>query len=262
MGKLKEISSQTLYKHELSPILKYRWYDYNARSGDEPELLKLKNFLNIEADLCGKFLLPEIIKKRVGPSRYPVHTVREETKNVLKKSCVICNGEHWITECKRFTEATVDVRWEIIRQNKLCFKCLLFVVVNNISHPGIRTTRKMVAKRYFWPDMNKDITKWARTCIQCQKSKVHRHTVSDLGKFPDSERFEHIHVDIVGPLPTSQEGYKYCIIIIDRFTRWPEAIPAVDITAETVARAIYEGWICRFGCPKTLTSDQGKQFES
>lgn len=141
------------------------------------------------------------------------------------------------------------------------FRMPIFDSYHNLSHPGKNTTRKMISKNFIWTNMNKDINKWCESCLDCQRSKVHRHTVSPLGKFMPAARFSHVHIDIVGPLPTSQNK-RYLITMIDRCTSWPEAFPVADITAETVARIFYEGWIVRFGCPEHITSDQGRQFES
>ena len=66
---------------------------------------------------------------------------------------------------------------------------------------------------------------------------------------------------IIGPLPVGN-AYKYCLRIIDRFSRWPEAVPLTIIKALTVCRAFVDNWISRYRSPETLTTDQGSQFES
>lgn len=134
--------------------------------------------------------------------------------------------------------------------------------IHGLAHPGIRSTRRLVADRFVWKNMNKDIKRFVQSCLSCQRSKVHRHTKAPVEKLPlPDSRFRHVHMDLVGPLPPSN-GYRYLLTIVDRYSRWPEAIPLHDMTAETVARAFVETWIARFGIPETVTTDQGRQFES
>lgn len=141
------------------------------------------------------------------------------------------------------------------------FRKQAFNLIHDISHPGIKATKDLMRQRFFWPNMLADIGEWTKTCLACQKSKITRHNHSPFGKFEDTNRFEHVHIDVVGPLSVSQ-GYRYILTMIDRTTNWPEAVPIVDTTAETTAKTFYHAWITRFGCPSTITTDRGSNFES
>ena len=92
------------------------------------------------------------------------------------------------------------------------FRRLVFNALHRLSHPGIKPTHKLISSRFVWPKMYSDIKGWTRLCLSCQRFKVIRHTLSSI-PIPDS-RFDHIHVDIVGPLPPSR-GQTYLLTCID-----------------------------------------------
>lgn len=130
------------------------------------------------------------------------------------------------------------------------------------AHPSARVMDRMIRKHFVWPSMHKEIAEFCRHCLDCQKSKVARHTTLQPAHFVSPEsRFRHIHIDIVGRLPDDQ-GFVYCLTIMDRFSRWPEAVPLRNMEAETVCQAFVDHWISRYGVPETVTTDQGRQFES
>ena len=74
--------------------------------------------------------------------------------------------------------------------------------------------------------------------------------------------FELIAWDIIGPLPESQAGNKYIIVVVDYLTKWCEAAPLKDMTAKTIARYLLEEVIVRHGCPQSILLDQGRNFVS
>ncbi|KAK7595485.1 hypothetical protein V9T40_013310 [Parthenolecanium corni] len=141
------------------------------------------------------------------------------------------------------------------------FRIMAMKSVHDLSHPGPKNTVKLMTSRFVWPKIKSEVFNWAKACHGCQLSKIGKRTKTPIGNFKPTQRFKHVHVDIVGPLPMSH-GKKYLMTMIDRATRWPEAVPMDDISAESVTRILYHTWVARFGVPENITTDQGRQFES
>lgn len=161
------------------------------------------------------------------------------------------------------TELYCELSGESIRPYiPLPLRKRIYDMFHEPAHPSAKVTDQIIRQRYIWPNLHRDVATWSKECDSCQKSKTSRHVKLMPAKFtaPDG-RFDHVHLDIIGPLPPCS-GYRYCLTIIDRFSRWPEAIPLREITAKTVSQAFYDNWIARFGAPRILTTDQGAQFES
>lgn len=116
------------------------------------------------------------------------------------------------------------------------FRRAVFDALHSLSHLGTRALQRLVSARYVWPRMKFYIAYFTRTFQHCQRAKIDRHTVTPIGTFqlPDA-RFTNVHLDIVGPLPPSQD-YRYILTCVDHFTHWTEAMTMKDMTAETVAQ--------------------------
>ena len=159
---------------------------------------------------------------------------KDELQSIIKDASCSLNlrkiqlgPDHTSVYCDLTDEALLPYMPASLRER-------VFRLFHEPAHPGSRITDRVIRKRYVW-------------------------SPSEIIA-PDS-RFKHIHMDLIGLLPESN-GFKYCLTIIDRFSRWPEAIPLANIEALTIRRAFVDHWISHLGAPETLTTDQCSQFES
>jgi cleavage and polyadenylation specificity factor subunit 1 len=139
----------------------------------------------------------------------------------------------------------------------------VFSAFHDLAHLGARATRRTLAARVVWVGMARQINEWCRDCQLCARGKVTRQPAATLEAIRvPAQRFSHVHLDLVGPLPTSREGYRYLLTMVDRTSRWLEAVPLRNMEASTCADAFVAAWVARFGVPARLTTDRGRQFAS
>lgn len=74
---------------------------------------------------------------------------------------------------------------------------------------------------------------------------------------------QRIHIDIVGPLPRTRRGNRYILTVQCSFTKWAETYAIPNQRTTTCVRVLVKKtWICRYGVPDSIHSDQGRNFES
>jgi hypothetical protein len=130
-----------------------------------------------------------------------------------------------------------------------------------IGHHGVdRTVQLLTERDCKMEGLRNKVNHFVRNCPLCQRMSelkvpilAHRFVSSTF------EPMQRLAIDAIGPLPPSDEGYKYILVIIDCFTRWIELFPMKDVSAIAAADSIVQ-FAGRYGFAKQLVSDRGSQF--
>ena len=130
------------------------------------------------------------------------------------------------------------------------------------GHLGIHKTTARVQNRFYWLGYKQDVIKHIQNCIVCNSRKQpSRKAKSRMKKYNVNAPLERVALDLIGPLPL-YKGNKYALIVTDYFTKWAEGYLLPNIEAQTIADSFTTNFISRFGIPRQIHTDQGRQFES
>ena len=131
------------------------------------------------------------------------------------------------------------------------------------GHLGRERTLRSIKRRVYWPSMSSDIKRWCRQCDICARAKTGPGLGrSSLCQSITGAPLDWVGIDIVGPLPVTNDGNEYIIVLCDYFTKWVEAYAVPDHQALTVGDKIVSEFVCTFGVPRQIHTDQGREFES
>lgn len=128
----------------------------------------------------------------------------------------------------------------------------------------VSKTYNRIRVKYYWENLKEDIQRRIQQCLPCQIKKLVRlktkqpMVITDTPGIP----FHKVALDIVGPLDKTANGNEYILTLQDQFSKFCMAIPLADTTASSVADGLIKRFICYFGIPRVILTNQGSNFMS
>ena len=111
--------------------------------------------------------------------------------------------------------------------------------------------------------MQKDAQAYVKTCDKFQRfSNTIRQPSEELIPMMAPWPFSQWGLDIMGPFPIAVRQLKFLVIGIDYFTKWVKSEALATIMEKNIQSFVWKNIICRYGIPKVLVSDNGKQFDN
>ncbi|XP_054759514.2 uncharacterized protein K02A2.6-like [Lytechinus pictus] len=154
----------------------------------------------------------------------------------------------------------------VFRGNRVVIpKSLQAILITNAhsAHQGIVRTKQRLRDIYWWSCMDRMVEDAIHNCSLCQSSdKVSntRNTPLQSVPLPDGP-WKKIGIDITGPFNTTQPSYKYAIVAIDYYSKWPEVAFVSEVTTHSVITFLTQVF-AREGIPSEVVTDNGVQFVS
>lgn len=132
------------------------------------------------------------------------------------------------------------------------------------GHRGVSKTYNRVRQKYYWENLKDDIQHRIQQCLNCKIKKLVRLKTRQPMVITDTPgmRFDKLALDIVGPLPKTELGNEYILTLQDQFSKFCMAIPLIETSVATVADMLIKRFICYFGSPRVILTDQGSNFMS
>jgi transposase InsO family protein len=151
-----------------------------------------------------------------------------------------------------------QTNYQLVLPQHLRLRALQGVHDDN-GHMGYDRSLQLLRDRYYWPHVSQDMRNHIKNCHRCLRRKSPPDKAS-LVNISTTQPLELLCVDFLG-LEPSKGGIENVLVITDHFTKYAQAIPCRKQDAQTTAKALWNTFICHYGFPQRLHSDQGANFE-
>ena len=131
-----------------------------------------------------------------------------------------------------------------------------------MGHLGHERVYQLAKERVYWPRMESAIQYYiSHQCPCVVRKKPHIQKSATMGTVTSNSPLDLIGIDFLH-LDVCSGGYEYLLVITDHFTRYSQAYPTRNKSSKTAAQKLYNDFVTKFGSPRRLLHDQGREFEN
>jgi hypothetical protein len=125
-----------------------------------------------------------------------------------------------------------------------------------VGHFSVEKTMVMLQKRFYWPKLRQEVSKYIRSYTACAIAKPTTKKQVMYTPLPTSGRpWESISMDYMSGLPSTKSGNDCVFVVVDRFSKMVILVACKkSITAEATAKIFFERVWVHFGIPQTIVS--------
>jgi hypothetical protein len=142
---------------------------------------------------------------------------------------------------------------------------LMYELHDLLGHPGMDITYETMRRYYFHPNLKKEVDSYVRKCPVCALEKPTRAQYPKLHLPVPHSPMHTLSIDLIGPFYLKDKEnteYNYALTAVDTLTLFSWAIPLKRKNAEGITDTLLREIFCPFGSPKTLITDNAKEFNS
>jgi thymidylate kinase/transposase InsO family protein len=131
----------------------------------------------------------------------------------------------------------------------------------DLGHVGATKLCSVLMARYYWRGMHQQVAAQLKGCDNCLRHKTLFKLKPELKPLPPSRLWERVNLDSMGPYPATKAGARYICVAVDAMSKYVEAWPTPKLDSATMAQFFEMSVMANHGLPRTVVTDQGKEFQ-
>jgi hypothetical protein len=131
---------------------------------------------------------------------------------------------------------------------------------DNLGHRGFFATKMLISERFWWPEFERDVSWYVRTCHLCQERQKTILKIPPVVTTTPS-LFQTLHADTMMMTPKSN-GCSYIAHGRCGMTSWMEGRPLREETGRSIGIWLFEDIICRWGCLREIITDNSSVYKA